>query len=168
MALPLRSVDFFNRFPGPLGDDSFESLFKYYSKHARGGVRRRSSITTLRVSAYTAEAALDINANLLATGRKAGQPDQRARPPGPDPVRPAEVADAEAKAKSAALALAQYRNKGAVFDPERQSALQLQQVSKLQDELIATKMQLAQIMALSPQNPQIATLQKRAAACRPR
>ena len=37
---------------------------------------------------------------------------------------------------AAALALAQYRNKGAVFDPERQSALQLQQVSKLQDELM--------------------------------
>jgi capsular polysaccharide transport system permease protein len=51
-----------------------------------------------------------------------------------------------------------------VFDPERQSALQLQQVSKLQDELISAKMQLAQIRGLSPENPQIPVLQKRVGA----
>ena len=72
-----------------------------------------------------------------------------------------EVAAAEKSAKAAALALSGYRNEKAVFDPERQSALQLQQISKLQDELIANKMQLAQLQMLSPANPQIASLQKR-------
>ena len=48
-----------------------------------------------------------------------------------------------------------------MFDPERQSTLQLQLVSKLQDELIATKTQLAQIHALTKDNPQIMPLQKK-------
>lgn len=161
-AYAAQSVDVFNRFPGPLGEDNFESLYKYYSKHAAVEYDVNSSITTLRVSAYSAQTALDINASLLAMGEKlVNQINDRGRQ---DLIQYAqsEVTGAEAKAKAAALALASYRNTRAVFDPDRQSALQLQQVSKLQDELIATKIQLAQIQALSPQNPQIATLQKRA------
>ena len=38
----------------------------------------------------------------------------------------------------------------------------MQQVAKLQDELIATKTQLAQLKAFTPQNPQIPALQTRA------
>jgi capsular polysaccharide transport system permease protein len=72
-----------------------------------------------------------------------------------------EVGVAEKKAKAAALALSNYRTQNTVFDPERQSALQLQQISKLQDELIATKAQLAQVRAFTANNPQIASLQKR-------
>ena len=46
--------------------------------------------------------------------------------------------------------------------PERQATVQLQQVAKLQDEIIATTTQLAQLKAFTPQNPQIAALQLRA------
>lgn len=72
-----------------------------------------------------------------------------------------EVATAEAKARAAALALSSYRNKKGVFDPEKQSALQLQQISKLQDELIAAKTQLAQVRSVTHNNPQLPVLQKR-------
>jgi capsular polysaccharide transport system permease protein len=71
----------------------------------------------------------------------------------------AEVVTAQEKAKDAALAVSKYRNLKGVFDPEKQSALQLQQVSKMQDELIATKIQLAQIRSLTRDNPQIPALQ---------
>jgi capsular polysaccharide transport system permease protein len=74
----------------------------------------------------------------------------------------AEVEVAEKKAKAAGLVLSRYRNNNSVFDPERQSALQLQQISKLQDELIATKAQLVQVRTFTPDNPQIPSLQKRA------
>ncbi|MBC7621275.1 MAG: hypothetical protein H7293_20205 [Candidatus Saccharibacteria bacterium] len=73
----------------------------------------------------------------------------------------AEVDIAEAKAKAATLAVSKFRGQKGVFDPERQSALQLQLVSKLQDELISTKTQLVQIRSLTPDNPQISSLQKR-------
>lgn len=156
------SVDFVNRFPGPFGDDSFESLFKYYTRHAIVEHDSNSSITTLRVSAYSPEMAMQINTNLLAMGEQlVNKINERGRQ---DLIQYAatEVSDAETKAKAAALALANYRNNRVIFDPERQSAMQLQQVSKIQDELIATKIQLAQVQALSPQNPQIVTLKNRA------
>ena len=73
-----------------------------------------------------------------------------------------EVADAETKSKAAAQALSAYRSAKGVVDPERQATVQLQQVAKLQDELIATKTQLAQLKAFTPENPQIQALQLRA------
>jgi capsular polysaccharide transport system permease protein len=73
----------------------------------------------------------------------------------------AEVATAEKNAKAATLAVSNYRNQKGVFDPERQSTLQLQQVSKLQDDLISTKMLLAQVRALTRNNPQIPSLLQR-------
>jgi capsular polysaccharide transport system permease protein len=51
-----------------------------------------------------------------------------------------------------------------VLDPEKQSSIQLQQISKMQDELIATRTQLAQIESLSPENPQIPAMRTRIAS----
>ena len=53
-----------------------------------------------------------------------------------------------------------------MVDPERQATVQLQQVAKLQDELIATTTQLAQLKAFTPQNPQIQALELRAKTLR--
>ncbi|MEO8281119.1 MAG: hypothetical protein ABI564_15580 [Ideonella sp.] len=156
-------IDLFNRFPGPLASDNFESFFKYYADHVSVEFDAASSITTLRVRSFQPDTSLAINASLLALSeRLVNKINDRGRK---DMIQyaAAEVAEAETKAKGAALAVATYRNQRAVFDPERQSALQLQQVSKLQDDLIATKLQLAQISSLSPQNPQIGALQKRVA-----
>jgi capsular polysaccharide transport system permease protein len=75
----------------------------------------------------------------------------------------AEVEAAEAKARAAANAVSRYRTEKTVFDPERQSALQLQQVSRLHEELIAAKSQLAQIRSLAPKNPQVPVLQRQVA-----
>ena len=49
-----------------------------------------------------------------------------------------------------------------MVDPERQSSLQLQQISKLQDELITTNAQLTQLRTFTPENPQIPALRNRA------
>jgi capsular polysaccharide transport system permease protein len=62
----------------------------------------------------------------------------------------------------ATLALARYRNTAGVIDPERQSTIPLQQVGKLQDDLIATRVQIAQMERLSPANPGLPTLRDRA------
>ena len=121
-----------------------------------------SSITTLTVRAYTAQDAQSINQKLLELSEGlVNRLNERGRQ---DLIRSAasEVADAETKSKAAALALSAYRNAKGVVDPERQATVQLQQVAKLQDELIATKMQLAQLKAFTPQNPQIQALQIRA------
>ena len=72
-----------------------------------------------------------------------------------------EVDEAKNEARAAALALSAYRNQEGVVDPEKQATVQLQMISKLQDELIATKTQLIQLRAFTPDNPQIPVLDKR-------
>ena len=158
------SVDFVSRFPSMFSGDSFEELHKYYAKQVVITHDSSSNISLLRVHAFNAEQAHAMNELLLGMSeRLVNQINERGRQ---DLVKYAqtEATEAERKAKEAALALATYRNQRSVFDPDRQSAIQLQQISKLQDELIATKMQLAQVTALSPDNPQVPVLQKRSAA----
>ena len=158
------SIDFMSRFPGTFTEASFEELHKYYIKQVVINHDSTSNISVLRVHAFTAVQAHAINELLLTMSEQlVNQINDRGRQ---DLVRYAkvEVSEAEIKAKQAALALAGFRNQRAVFDPDRQSALQLQQISKLQDELIATKMQLIQVRSLSPENPQLPVLQKRAEA----
>lgn len=155
-----RDGDLFSRFPGLDMDDSFEALHRYYQKKVSVQLDTLSSITTLRVRAFNAEEAYRVNQMLLGMSEALiNQLNERSRL---DMVRyaQAEVAAAEATAKAAALAVSRYRTAKEVFDPEKQSALQLQQVSRLQDELIAAKTQLAQIKSLAPNNPQIPVLQR--------
>lgn len=155
-------VDLFSRFD-PLGlDGSFEALHDYYKKQTVIDLDTASSISALKIRAFKADDAQRINEMLLQMGEQLiNQLNERGRQ---DMIRFAasEVATAEKKAKAAALALSGYRNEKAVFDPERQSALQLQLISKIQDELIATKTQLAQVKTFTPDNPQISSLAKRA------
>ena len=156
------SVDRVSRFGGLDFDTSFEALHRYYQKKVDIQQDSASSITTLTVRAYTAQDAQSINQKLLELSEGlVNRLNERGRQ---DLISSAasEVAEAEAKSKSAALALSTYRNAKGVVDPERQATVQLQQVAKLQDELIATKTQLAQLKAFTPQNPQIQALQTRA------
>jgi capsular polysaccharide transport system permease protein len=155
------NVDFLSRFPGLDGDDSFEALYKYYGKRVSIDNDSVSSISVLRVSAFNGQEAQAINSLLLTMSeRLINQINERGRQ---DLIKfsQTEVAEAEKKAKDATVALAGYRNQRGVFDPDRQSAIQLQQISKLQDELIASKTQIEQIKSLSPENPQIPVLNKR-------
>jgi len=155
------SVDIVSRFGGIDPDRSFEALHRYYQKRVQLNVDGASSITALRTSAFSAEQARSINQKLLELSEKlVNQLNERGRQ---DMVRYAavELQVAEKRAKETTLAVSAFRTQKGVFDPERQSALQLQLVSKLQDEMIATKTQLAQIKALTKDNPQIASLQKK-------
>lgn len=163
--LDLRMVfnkgDVFNRFPGVDWDNSFENLYNYYQKKIKVQLDPASSIATVTVRASTAEDAQKINIQLLEMSEAlVNQLNERGRQ---DMIKFAlnEVAVAEEKSKTAALALAQYRNQKGVINPEQQSAIHLQQIAKLQDQLIATKSQLAQLQLLSKENPQIPALQKR-------
>ena len=154
-------VDVFSRFAGIDPDNSFEALHRYYQKHLSLEVDSVSSITVLRSSAFSAKDAYQINEKLLELSEQlVNQLNERGRQ---DMIRfsTSEVADAQKNARAATLAVSTFRTQKGVFDPDRQSSLQLQLVSKLQDELIATKTQLAQIRDLTKDNPQIPSLQKK-------
>lgn len=153
--------DIFNRYPALDREDTFEALYRYYPKRVSVFTDSASSVSVLKVSAFTAEDAYRINEKLLQMGeRLANQLNERARK---DTIgyASAEVQAAEKKARAAALALAEYRNTRAVIDPERQSSLQLQQVAKLQEELFNAKSLLSQLVTHTPTNPQIPVLRTR-------
>jgi len=158
-----KDVDIFSRFPGfEWWDDSFEALHKYYQKHVEVQLDNVSSVVTLTTRAFTNEDSFRMNQQLLEMSEAlVNQLNERGQQ---DLIRFAahEVAEAETKAKAAALILAQYRNEQGIIDPERQSVIPLQQIAKIQDELIATKIQLAQLQLLAKDNPQIPALKKRA------
>lgn len=153
--------DIVGRFPGLDPDDSFENMHKYYQQVVKVQLDTLSSIGTLSVSAFTAEDAYRINSELLQKAEGiVNQLNERGRQ---DMIRFAsnEVAKAEAEAKKAALVLADYRNKKGVIDPEKQSAIPMQQIAKLQDELISSKALLSQLHLSARDNPQIPTLKNR-------
>jgi capsular polysaccharide transport system permease protein len=155
-------VDIFSRFAGLDWDNSFEALYRYYLKKVDVQLDSSSSIVTLSTRAFTADDAYEINRRLLDLAENLiNRLNQRAQQ---DMIHFAseEVARAETSAKSAALALAHYRNKEGVIDPEKQSAIPLQQIAKLQDELISTKAQVLELANVAPKNPQLPLLRQRA------
>jgi capsular polysaccharide transport system permease protein len=121
-----RSVDRLNRFAALDGDDSFEALHLYYRKKVTLALDGASSIATLTTRAFTAEDAHAMNLLLLEMGEAlVNQLNTRGRA---DLVRfaAADVAEAETRAKAAALALAAYRTRENVLDIDRQATLALQ------------------------------------------
>lgn len=163
--MPLKQIyrkgDFVSRF-NPVGiDDSYEALHDYYQDKIEISLDGATSISVLRVHAYTAEDAYKINLMLLDMGENLiNQLNERGRQ---DLIRSAqsEVNAAIKNAESAALSLSKYQNSNVLFDPEKQSAIKLQQVSKMQDELLTLRSLLGQLQSTTSQNPQIPGLRRR-------
>ncbi|MCC4231115.1 hypothetical protein LL253_00250 [Sphingobium soli] len=155
------SISILNRF-NPFGSGgSFDKLFQYYTNKVEVAYNAGSSITTLKVRAFAPKDAYEINRRLLAQAETlVNQLNQRSRG---DLIGYAskELEEAKSASRQAALALSNYRNLKGVVDPEQQANVQLQMVSKLQDEMITTKTQLVQLRAFTPQNPQIPVLESR-------
>ena len=155
-------IDALGRFPSlEWWDDSFEALHRHYLKHVSVDYDTVSSISVLRVRAYTAADAQRINAQLLEMGeRLVNTMNIRSRQ---DLIQVAEqeVRLAEERAKVAASALSSFRVARQVFDPDRQSAIQLQGVVKLREELMTAQAQLDQVRRVSPGNPQVPGLEAR-------
>lgn len=155
------SIDMLSRFPGFDWDDSYEAFHIYYQKKIDVRLDSASSIATLVTRAFSANDAHAINLRLLELAEElVNKLNERGRE---DMIRFAvrEVDEARKKAGTAALALASYRNEKGVIDPEKQSAIPLQQIAKLQDELVAAKTLLAQLQILGKDNPQIPALTRR-------
>ena len=161
-------VDLLKRYAGlDWWNRTFEALYRYYTGRVVGvEVDAASSIVTLTVKAFSAEEAYRINERLVEMSEElVNKLNERSRQ---DMVRFAavDVEIAEKKAEAAVLAVARYRNVKSVFDPEKQSPIHLERIAKLQDQLIASETQLAQIRAVTPDNPQISSLEKQAESLR--
>ncbi|WP_205214950.1 MULTISPECIES: hypothetical protein [Sphingomonas] len=157
------SISVFDRFNALGFGNTFEDLYNYFRKRVGVEHDTTSAITTLSVRAYTAQDAQKINRRLLEMSEalvnrlnNRGQADLLGN-------AQREANDAEAAARSASRALGAFRQRSGIVDPERQASVQLQLVSKLQDELIGARLQLQQLESIAPENPQIPQLRTRIA-----
>ncbi|MEG3089338.1 hypothetical protein [Sphingomonas sp. PB4P5] len=155
------TISMFDRFNGLGTNGTFESLFKYYDTKVKVEYETSSSITTLIVRAYDPAVARRFNEQLIEMAEQTvnrmsdrGRRDLIA-------VAEREVDAAKAKSQAAAVALAQLRNRQGLIDPEKQATIQMQMISKLQDQLITTKTQLLELRTLAPASEQIPVLQAR-------
>lgn len=156
------TVDWISRFGTWPWGASQEAFHLYYRKKVEVQLDADSAIATLTTRAFSAEAAQAINRKLLDLSEElVNQLNERGRQ---DLIRfaTAEVDAARQKAGAAALALAGYRNRQGVIDPERQSSIPLQQVAKLQDDLLEARSQIATLERLARDNPQLPVLRQRA------
>lgn len=162
-----KDIDIFNRFHAIDWDNSFEALYLYYTRHIVDiETDTESSIVTLTVRAFTAEQARAINEQLLQMAeRLVNQLNERSRRDLID-VAANEVKLGEERTTEATLALAAYRNKQSLFEPDRQALVQLEGIAKLEEQLVATETQLSQVQQVSPSNPQIVSLKNEAETLR--
>jgi capsular polysaccharide transport system permease protein len=162
-AFSATGLDLIVRFNPAGWDNSFENLLKYYQRFiVESDLDSTSSILTLTVRAFSAEQAHAINEDLLKLSEDfVNRLNERARS---DLVRfaTADVDNAEKQERTAVAALAKYRNQQSLYDPDKQSDLQLQQVGALQTELTATRKQLADLASMARDNPQLPLLRNRA------
>lgn len=154
------SVDFISRF-GTFKSPTFENFYEYFNGKVKVVYDPVSSISSLQIEAYTAEDAKAINESLLKMSEDV---INRINNNAKNDILLAsekEVKEAQELSMKTANNLAEYRVKHEVFNPEGQSTLALQEISKLQDALIQTETQLVQAKELTPQNPQIKAMETR-------
>ena len=164
--LPVRSYyeekgDIFSRFNGLGFEGSQEAFYLYFRQKLNINLDNVSGITTLRVQSFDANESQQINQALLKKGEDLiNKINDRARK---DTITFAEQAvnTAQKKVRDAADELMQFRITNGVLDLKEQSVMQLNLISKLQDELITIQTQLDQVRAVTPDNPQISGLETR-------
>lgn len=166
--LPMRSFyeqgDLFSRFNGFGWNDSQEAFYTYFKKRLSVDFDSVSGIATLRVRTFQPEDGQQINQKLLDLGESLiNRLNERART---DTIVFAEqaVGSAEARVKQTADALTEYRVKNKFVDLPAQSSAQLAIMSNLDSELIRVETQLAQLLSITPENPQVSALQQRRAS----
>lgn len=164
--LPVKSFydsqgDILSRFNGFKLNDSQEAFFRYFKDRLSIDLDSVSGIATLRVRAFKPEEGQQINQKLLNLGEELiNRLNERARK---DTLAYAEqaVEEAEKNVNDTAEALSKYRIKNKIFDLPAQSGVQLSLISTLKSELIRVETQLAQLVSITPDNPQVPALEMR-------
>lgn len=148
------SIFVFDRFGG-LSGDSREQLYTYFQGKAVVEQEATTQVTRLAVSAFNPKDARAINIRLLERSEAlVNSLSERAREDS-IAIAMAEVDEAKAAARKAAVELARYRNEQGIIDPDTEAKVRLEMISKLQDELILARTQLNQMQSYTPQASQI-------------
>jgi len=126
---------FWDRF-GAIGGTSDEEFFEYFGGKMSVDEGATTQVLTITVRAFDPDQAQLINQRLVTQSETlVNSLAERAREDS-IVVAEEELEAAKEEARSAALALATFRDRNGIVDPEQESEVGLQMISKLQDELI--------------------------------
>lgn len=156
------SVFVFDRFGGLLPRNR-ERFFDYYLGKVEVEPDPTTQVLHLSVSAFDPVQARAINERLLQQSEAlVNRLSSRART---DAVAVAEddARTAQRRARDAAVALASYRNRAGIVDPEKEAESRLQGIAKLEDDLVTVRTQLQQMEQFTPAAPQIPYLRSQVA-----
>ncbi len=154
-------IFWFDRFGGTFGDTD-EELYRYFQDRMTVDDGTNTQVIRLTVRAFSPSQAQTINARLLERSeRLVNGLSGRARRDSIS-VAQGEVEEAKTRSRDAALQLAAFRDREGLIDPEQEATARLQMISKLQDELIATRTRLRQLETYTPRASQIPFLRTQA------
>jgi capsular polysaccharide transport system permease protein len=159
-----RRADVLSRFPALFSGNSFEGLFKYYGKMVDASVDSETGTAVIKVKAFTAKDAYEINLRLLNLSEQlVNRLNARAQTKGIDEAL-SQVKLATARAKAARVELAQYRNAQALIDPVKQAAGVIAIADTMIGQRAALQAQLDLMQRMAPNNPSIPALRNRISA----
>jgi capsular polysaccharide transport system permease protein len=159
-----REGDFLARYPSIFYGSTLEQFHKYFQWLLTVSFSSATGITTLRVQAFRPEDARTVAVSLLDLGEQmVNRMNERIQN---DAVRVAadEVSRNEQRLITAQVAITNYRNRELMIDPARSSVILSELTARLDSDLTQTKTELTEMMAASPNGPQIGVLQRRIAA----
>lgn len=158
-------ADSFARFPSSFAfGQTFEHFYDYYLKKVDVELDSTTNVSTLTVKTFRPEDSQRIANALLAAGEGlVNRMNDRQRENAMRDARK-EVGLAEARVQDVASAIANFRNREAILDPTKQSVPMLQAIFELQQAVVRTRIQIAQLTASSPQSPLISAYKQRVVA----
>ncbi len=159
-----QSADFLSRFPGLLTDNSFESLFRYYSHMVDARFDSESGTAIIKAKAFTPTDAYQVNRRLLDLSEGlVNRLNARAQKKGIAEAQK-QVDLATERARTARIALAQYRNAKSLIDPGKQAVGALEISDSMIAQRAALQAQLSLMQGAASGNPSIPALRNRIAA----
>jgi len=140
---------------GSLWGTSDEQFYRYFSGKLSVEEGASTQVLTITVRAFDPEQAQEINQRLVAQSEELVNSLSGRAQADLITIAEGEVEEASEAARLAALELSQFRNSSGIVDPQQQSEVGLQMISKLQDELIAAQTRLRQLQTYTPRASQI-------------
>ncbi len=141
--------------------DTFERLYMRFGDMVSARLDTESGLSLLKVKAYSAKDAYEINAKLLDLSENlVNKLNTRARDRAIAEAQH-QVDIATQRAKDARVAMAQFRNSKALLDPQVQGEGALSIANSLIAQRATSQAQLATIERLTPHNPSIPALRDR-------
>lgn len=160
----VRSADRISRFPNLLFSDTQEGLYQYLQNRITVRMDDISSVQTLRVEAFRPEDALRVASQLLDLAEhqvnKLNERSER------DAIGHAEqdLAVAQQRLVDAQVALTAFRDRELMINAAQNATALVELIAKLETQLADTRVEIAQILSVSSNSPQLAPLRARAQA----